>query len=504
MPSEEDPLASSIELLELAGYSFDVEAVNQVWVNRDLRLSNIEWVGFDMDYTLALYEQEALDALSVQCTIDVLIEQHGYPESIRSIQPDCDFAIRGLVVDRQLGNILKMDSHNYVGKAFHGLNPTTTEVRRAYNELPLRKDDDRYRLLDTLFALPEVFLYAALIDHLEWHGVGNIPLDYQSLYDDVRAAIDLAHADGRIKQEILSNLPKYVVRDPDLAPTLHKFRSAGKRLFLLTNSELYYTNEVMSFLFDEVLSSYASWPQYFDVVVTSARKPSFFKGSSPFWRLDSEGEREEVETAHFERGRVYEGGNVTDFERLVSTHGPNILYVGDHIYGDIVRSKRDSAWRTAMIIQEMETELKKRGLMRDRLNQSANLDLRLASLNSELQTRKTLLEQLSEVYAPQAQNTDDELEGKVKRGIRGLRKSIDHLTKMRRETICEMIDLDEEISRNFNPYWGFLFKQGAEHSIFGGQVESYACLYTSKVSNFRRYSPMQYFRARRQVMPHEI
>jgi len=34
-------------------------------------------------------------------------------------------------------------------------------------------------------------------------------------------------------------------------------------------------------------------------------------------------------------------------------------------------------------------------------------------------------------------------------------------------------------------------------------VEDYACVYTSRVSNFLAYSPVQYFRAPRALMPHE-
>jgi hypothetical protein len=34
-------------------------------------------------------------------------------------------------------------------------------------------------------------------------------------------------------------------------------------------------------------------------------------------------------------------------------------------------------------------------------------------------------------------------------------------------------------------------------------VEDYACVYTSRVSNFLSYSPMQYFRSPRASMPHE-
>ena len=54
-----------------------------------------------------------------------------------------------------------------------------------------------------------------------------------------------------------------------------------------------------------------------------------------------------------------------------------------------------------------------------------------------------------------------------------------------------------------NCYWGLVFKEGNENSRFGEQVEDYADLYTSRVSNFLYYSPMQVFRSPRATMPHE-
>jgi len=32
-----------------------IPRADRVFVNHDLRLSGIEWIGFDMDYTLAIY-----------------------------------------------------------------------------------------------------------------------------------------------------------------------------------------------------------------------------------------------------------------------------------------------------------------------------------------------------------------------------------------------------------------------------------------------------------------
>jgi hypothetical protein len=38
-----------------------------------------------------------------------------------------------------------------------------------------------------------------------------------------------------------------------------------------------------------------------------------------------------------------------------------VLYVGDHIYGDIVKSKKDIGWRTMLVVPELEVELDKLG-----------------------------------------------------------------------------------------------------------------------------------------------
>jgi hypothetical protein len=47
-------------------------------------------------------------------------------------------------------------------------------------------------------------------------------------------------------------------------------------------------------------------------------------------------------------------------------------------------------------------------------------------------------------------------------------------------------------------------KAGGEPSSFGAQVETYACLYTARVSNLISYSPHHYFRGPRERLPHEL
>ena len=45
----------------------------RIFCNRNLRMSNIAWVGFDMDYTLAIYNQQEMDELSIKATIEKLV-----------------------------------------------------------------------------------------------------------------------------------------------------------------------------------------------------------------------------------------------------------------------------------------------------------------------------------------------------------------------------------------------------------------------------------------------
>jgi len=55
----------------------------------------------------------------------------------------------------------------------------------------------------------------------------------------------------------------------------------------------------------------------------------------------------------------------------------------------------------------------------------------------------------------------------------------------------------------FNPYWGEILRAGSEESRFAEQVEKYACIYMTRVSDLYKYSPRTYFRPDRRIMPHE-
>src|SRR6266851_3585611 len=86
---------------------------------------------------------------------------------------------------------------------------------------------------------------------------------------------------------------------------------------------------------------------------------------------------------------------------------------------------------------------------------------------------------------------------------RQAKADLERIRRSVRETSHIADTLEHDVEEGFNPFWGLLFKEGNENSRFGQQVEQYACVYTSRVSNFLYYSPMQYFRSPRDLMPHE-
>ncbi|MFT7582823.1 MAG: 5'-nucleotidase, partial [Myxococcota bacterium] len=137
-------------------------------------------------------------------------------------------------------------------------------------------------------------------------------------------------------------------------------------------------------------------------------------------------------------------------------------------------SKRTTSWRTMMVIPEMESELK---LAREH-------EAHLAELDELEQTRF----QLNLERAAQALN-----------GVRdGVLKNEVRVIGQRIKTI------EREVSDAVNPAWGQLFRDRGELSAFGAQIEDYACVYTSRASNLRLYSPFWYFRSPRDRMAHEL
>lgn len=465
----------------------------RVYCNRDLRLDQIEVIGFDMDYTLAIYRQAEMDQLSIEATAAKLVKR-GYPESLLHMSYRTNFPIRGLLVDTKFGNVIKTDRYRYAKRAYHGTRALSSEERKQLYQGKRIRPGSSYHSIDTLYALSEVTVFTAVVDTLDAAGTA---VEYSKLFQDVRDCIDEAHRDGTIKTRILSDLPRFIERDPDLPATLHKLRSSGKRLFLLTNSELAYTDQVMRYLLQDKSSEYRSWRSYFDAVISEARKPWFFTETRVFEAHDAPG----APVKELLRGRVYLGGCLGEFERLLNVRGDHVLYVGDHIYGDVLRAKKESAWRTLMIIQEMTDELDAMERYAPEIERVRRLEERHYTLMDGMRDRQTLLKSLSRKLAQEGLLPPEKVELEAAR-LR-LRHTIESVRAQIKGVDEEYTKLGAQLESAHHPFWGSPFKAEAELSSFGEQVERYACIYSDRVTNLLRYSASHYFRAPHHRMAHE-
>ncbi|HMG25063.1 MAG TPA: HAD-IG family 5'-nucleotidase [Kofleriaceae bacterium] len=501
MATEVDPQLGA--LLGETTTEIDVARKNRVFCNRNLRMDTIEMIGFDMDYTLALYHQDRLEQLSMELTLQKLVDKHGYAPGILQLSYDPRWAIRGLVVDKKHGNVFKMDRHAYVGRCYHGFRELDHDERKAiYRNEKINLSSDRYEWIDTLFALPEAVMYTTLVD---WADRQAAAVDYDKLFTDIRTAIDEAHRDDTLKSVIKGELAAYIVKDPLLGETLHKFRSSGKKLFLLTNSLYDYTASVMSYLLDGERKAYPSWRNYFDIVMVAAGKPAFFNELRPFVQIDGTtgaalGNGDAVK--HLGRDKVYQAGNVVAFEQLTGVKGERVLYIGDHIYGDILRLRKQHMWRTAMVLQELEREISVADRLEAQIKDLDLLDRRHRNLESEIDYQSLRLKKIQRLVDDIA--TQPPLRIRLEEARRVTRESLDALRDRAGLMDAEVDSLEARVDRAYNPHWGSCLREGNENSRFGEQVNDYADLYTSRVSNFGPYSPLRYFRAPRRPMPHEI
>lgn len=164
---------------------------------------------------------------------------------------------------------------------------------------------------------------------------------------------------GNLKQKTVDEISKYVKKLPEIPLLFKQMRQSGKKSFLLTNSNYWYTNEIMKYLFDLPQADGKEWHEFFDFIVVDARKPLFFGEGTILRQVDVKtgGLKIGTSTRQYQPGSVYSGGNCDVFTKLIGAKGRDVLYVGDHIYGDILKSKKTRGWRTFLVVPELLNEL---------------------------------------------------------------------------------------------------------------------------------------------------
>jgi HAD superfamily 5'-nucleotidase-like hydrolase len=418
------------------------------------------------------------------------LASEGWP--VDGLEFDGQMVTRGLVIDTELGNLVKANRFGFVKRVMHGTRMLEfAEQRDAYAQTLVDLSDPRWVFLNTLFSLSEGCLFAQSVDLLDGGALPR-PFEYASLYRHVRAAVDAQHMEGHLKAEIAAAPERYVVQDPEAALALLDQKAAGKRLLLITNSEWSFTSKMMTHAYDRHLPGDMTWRQLFDVVIISARKPAFFTEHGPFFEVVDEAGLLRPLAGPLHTGGIYLGGCAAQVERDLGISGDEILYVGDHMFGDVHVSKRILSWRTALVLRELEAEV-------SALEAYRPIELRLMALMDEkealevrLSQARLALQRLHTGYGPAARAGAATLESRI-HDLRGQLLALD----------AEIGPLAKAGGELTNARWGLLTRAGNDKSHLTRQIERYADIYTSRVSNLLHATPFAYFRSPRGSLPHD-
>ena len=460
-----------------------------IFCNRTLNLRTVRAIGYDMDYTLVNYRVEAFERM-VYAQARARLAAEGWP--MDGLDFDERMVARGLVIDTERGNLVKADRFGVVKRAMHGTRMLDfSEQREAYTETLVDLHEPRWVFLNTMFSLSEGCLYAQAVELLD-QGALPHPFEYVSLYRHVRAGVDAQHMEGHLKAAIAAAPERYVIQDPEAALTLLDQKAAGKKLLLITNSEWSFTAKMMAHAYDRHLPERMTWRQLFHLVIVAARKPAFFTEHDPFFEVVDDSGLLRPLTGPLRAGGTYLGGSAAQVERDLGIAGDEILYVGDHMFGDVHVSKRALSWRTALVLRELEAEVAALGAFRPTELRIMELMRAKTELEALLSQARLALQRLHTGYGPPAGQVPASLEARI-HGFRSQLLAID----------AEIAPLAKAGTELTNPRWGLLTRAGNDKSHLTRQIERYADIYTSRVSNFLLATPFAYFRSPRGSLPHD-
>ncbi|XP_076062811.1 5' nucleotidase C isoform X2 [Oratosquilla oratoria] len=464
-----------------------------VFANNELDLRDIEVYGFDYDYTLANYEP-AVEHLIYNLGKNVLVSKYRYPEGIKTLEYQRDFAVRGLHFDIEQGLLMKLDQFQQIqmSSIYRGMTCLTKEevlqiyghrslpihyveghlrgyvCKSEHHKFSLKKQhknlttSQRYMTskmahLADLFSMPEMCLLSQVA---QFFMDNNLSFHSVSLFNDVKAAIASIHPE--MHRIVGMNIGEYLIKDPNLITFFNSLRENNKEVFIITNSPFSFVNVGMSYLLGE------NWQDYFDVVIANAKKPAFFTDCvRPFRELNKEIHMQTWGPVHkLEKGKIYLEGNLQKLQELKGWQGEHVLYFGDHPYSDLADVSLHHGWRTGAIIWE--------------------LDYEIACLNSIEYKKISGWLQILQGLIESCQNLEDE----ESRAI--VREWEDERDMLRKKT-----------KKMYNRHFGSVFRTHDNPTYFSRRLFRFADIYTARLSNLNEYSINYTFYPRRGVLPHE-
>lgn len=341
------------------------------------KFSDYDCIGFDLDHTLLWYNVTNMVELEYNAMAKFMVEDRNYNADClyQPLSKDLDFLQKGLMLDFDRGNILRINSTGEIIKASHGTKfMTTDEIKLIYpnkrwdavdvfinNPLDVWNGEwsERIRALLDYFDMPLSLLFARAIDHLDDKNCGK--LEKYKVWPDIIAAAINMYERGNFKKETgnyfinLKREPEKYIREcsKEIINWLCDLKK-HKITYLITGSNADFADFTARRIFGD------NWKSHFDIVICFAKKPGFFNANRPFLSLNGFDEDQVVSGSELKRGGIYSQGNWHElkefFSKICNKNSPKCVYIGDNIIQDIFAPNMTIGWDTIFVSEEMHAE----------------------------------------------------------------------------------------------------------------------------------------------------
>lgn len=340
-----------------------------------IRLCDYDCIGFDLDNTLLQYNITNLIKLEYELLVDFLVEHKNYSRKYLKntlSDTDFDFMQKGLVLDVQRGNILKLDATGLIWRATHGTKLLTIEELKSIYPNQRSELSDKFaqnmfsvwngdlslqiRALLDYFDISVGLIFAKVVDSIDEEK--GKPTVY-NIWPDILDALmhiflkDKFQSNEGVYLDIKSNPEKYLHKCSSETISWIRELKKKRKTFLITGSDKDFIDFTASYGLGD------DWRSLFDIVICFAKKPGFFALDRPFFGVDDKAS-EIVSVKDFKEGEVYSQGNWKEllefFTRITGKNNPHCLYLGDNLVQDVYVPNASANCDIMVVVDEQLAE----------------------------------------------------------------------------------------------------------------------------------------------------
>ena len=341
---------------------------------------DVDIIGFDIDFTLLLYNKKNMMKLIYDSIGKYLINHKKYPEKIKyefNKEFVDSFSCKNIVIDYKRGNALKLRKDKSIIKCYHGRHELNKEeINSIYDNssFPLFTKsilytDDFYLNIDS-FQPQNLAMFLVCVDLFD---KGELKIkEYEDIITHICDAMNYNYAIksfedfstfGYYFPEIY-NHPELYLYKYNCEELLDKLRKKGKKIFFATNSNYSYSHYILEKTMGE------NYHNYFDLCFYKSCKPGFFqdpkKSDSKCFFFNDKKQiscielSDEIYKKISEGNKIFTGGSYVlvenYFKKMLKKKNLKCIFVGDNMIGDCEVPSKLLGWESVFIYDDINLD----------------------------------------------------------------------------------------------------------------------------------------------------